>query len=139
MPLVDYSQITEFTPVEDGIYNARLTKHELVMPKTSDKFPYYKCEFTLEADEEKGVTRQKVWKNLSLSPSALFMFKHDMLVLGANPEDLSPGSQVDTDDVIASCLEAPCRLKLTKIDYPKNDGSTGIRNEIVEVMAELPF
>lgn len=141
MPVVDYNAIEErvFTPVENGIYAARLTKGELNPAKSSDKFPYYNCEFTLDADEGRGVTKQKVWKVLSLSPQSLWAFKKDMLALGATPEDMAPGSSVDTDDVIASCLEAPCRLQLRKVSYPKNDGTQGEKNEIMDVLSVLPF
>jgi hypothetical protein len=139
VPKVDYAAIEErdFTPVEDGIYEARLTNWELIPAKSDDKFPYYNCEFTASADA--GVGNRKFWKILSLSPQALWAFKKDMISMGADPEDMSPGSEVDTDDIIAGCMEAPCRLVLKKEIYPKRDGTEGERSSIVEVLSALPF
>ena len=138
MPKVDYGVIEErdFTPVDDGIYDARLTDWELVQAKTEDKFPYYNCEFTAD---EPGQGNRKFWKILSLSPKALWAFKKDMITLGAEPEHMTPGSEMDTDDVIAGVLEAPCRLVLKKETYPKRDGTEGERSSIVEVLSVLPF
>jgi hypothetical protein len=139
MPKVDYSTIEErdFSPVEDGIYDGRLSGWELVPPKTADKHPYYNCEFT--AEESAGIGNRKFWKILSLSPQSLWAFKKDMITLGADPEDMAPGSEVDTDDIIAGCMEARCRLVLKKETYPKRDGTQGERSSIVEVLPELPF
>lgn len=138
MPKVDYSAIEErdFSPVENGIYEARLTNWEMAYGKTSNE-PYYNCEYT--AAEEAGVGNRKFWKILSLSPKSLWAFKKDMLALGANPEDMQPGSEVDTDDIIAGCMEAPCRLVLKKETYPKRDGTQGERSSIIEVIPSLPF
>ena len=134
-PKVDYGVIEEqdFSPVDDGIYDARLTNWELVPAKTEDKFPYYNCEFTAEEGN------RKFWKILSLSPKALWAFKKDMITLGADPEQMSPESEEDTDDIIAGCMESPCRLVLKKETYPRRDGTEGERSSIVEVLSGLPF
>lgn len=139
MPKVDYAAIEErdFTPVADGIYAARLTNWELVDAKSADKFPYYNCEYT--AAEEANIGKRKFWKILSLSPQSLWAFKKDMIALGADPEQMAPGSDVDTDEIIASCMEAPCRLVLKKETYTKRDGTPGERSSIVEVLSDLPF
>ena len=137
-PLVDFDNIEErnFDPVPDAIYDAAFTGWELVPPKEAGKFPYYNCEYTLRGGD---FNNRKVWKILSLSPGALWDFKGDMLVLGCAPEDVGPGSQVDTDDIIASVVGAECRLALKQKTYPKKDGTTGVRSEITSVLTPLPF
>lgn len=139
MPKVDYGVIEErdFSPVEDGVYEARLTNWELMPAKSAEKFPFYNCEYT--ANPEAGIGARRFWKVLSLAPQSLWAFKKDMIALGADPEDMSPGSEVDTNDIIAGCMEAPCRLVLKKETYPKRDGTQGERSSIVEVLSALPF
>lgn len=139
-PVIDYEVESgrDFTPVEDGIYAARLTGSDLVMPKEQGKFPYYNLEFT--AEPEANIGKRKFWMIASLSPGGFWKFKQTMLVLGANPSDVEPGSGVDTDEIVRDCLEATCRLTLKQVDYPKKDGSTGRKSEIQEVLAsDLPF
>lgn len=135
MPLVDYNVVEDrdFTPVEDGIYDAQLTNWDLREPKEAGKFPYYNLEFT--ASEEAGIGKRKFWVMSSIAPAALWKFKQNMLILGANPADMEPGSQVDTDDVVASCLGASCRLVVKKTTYQDKE-----RNEVSEIRpAPLPF
>ena len=135
MPLVDYNVVEDrdFTPVEDGVYDATLTNWELKQPTDSSKFPYYNLEFT--ADEQAGIGKRKFWVMSSIAPTALWKFKQNMLILGANPADMEPGSQVDTDDVVASCLGAPARLVVKKTLYQEKP-----RNEVSEIRPpSLPF
>ena len=134
MPLVDFSVVDErnFEPVPDDTYDAVFSEWQLVMPKSSDKFPYYNLTFTLLSDEYKN---RKIWLIRSLSPKALWAFKRDMIRLGAPAEDMSPDSTVDTDEVVAGCVGAECRLVLKTEDYQKNDGSPGRKNVVQEVLA----
>ncbi len=138
MPKVDYSQIEEmdFSPIDEAVYDAVLTDWEL---KEGDKGPYYNTEFTLDESAEEYKNR-KVWTIMSLAPKALWRFKRDMTRLGADPEDMAPESDVDTDQIIARNVGASCRLKIVQEAYEANDGETKVRNNIKEVMAaELPF
>lgn len=139
MPKVDYSAIEEmdFSPIPNGTYDAVLTGWDL---KDGDAGPYYNCEYTL--DESAGeFNNRKVWKVCSLSPKALWGFKRDMVRLGADPERMAPGSDEDTDDVIASQVGGSCRLVLEQEEYEANDGEMKIKNNIkeVKVAADLPF
>lgn len=131
MPKVDYSVIEEmdFSPVPDGLYDAVFSAWEL---KNGDKGPYYNCEFVLEGDEYKN---KKVWIILSLSPKSLWRFKNVMIRLGAEPDDMAPGSDVDTDEIVAGQVGARCRLKLETEDYTSNAGEEKSRNVIKDVLA----
>ena len=138
MPKVDYSVIEEmdFSPIPNGTYDAVLTGWEL---NDGDKGPYYNCEYTLDESAEEYKNR-KVWTVTSLSPKSLWRFKRDMIRLGADGERMAPGSDEDTDDIIASNVGASCRLKLLQEDYKDNAGEIKVKNTIKEVIAvELPF
>lgn len=133
MPLVDYNAVQDFAPIEDAIVDARLSNWELKEPKEAGKFHYYNLEFT--AEPEMNLGNRKFWKMVSIAPTALWMFKQTALAMGANPDDLAPGSQVDTDDVIAGCMGAPVRLSVKKTKYQGKE-----RNEVDEIRPPaLPF
>lgn len=137
-PLVSFDDVQDknFEPVPDAIYDATFTGWELVPPKEAGKHPYYNCEYTLRGGE---YDNRKVWKILSLSPGALWGFKGDMLTLGCNEADVSPGSTTDTDDIVAGVVGSPCRLALKQVTYPKKDGGTGVKSEINKVLPDLLF
>lgn len=124
-PVVDYAlaEGRNFEPVEAGLYPAHLTKWTLV--EKAGKYPYYNCEYTIDD------TTKKVWDILSLHPDAMWGWKDAVLKMGANPDDVAPGSTTDTDDVMNSVLQAPIRLELSKVPYTKSDGSDGgLKNEV---------
>lgn len=130
MPKVDYAVADQngFEPVPDGIYDARLDGWEL---KQGAKGPYYNLTFLLEGGDYNG---RKIWMISSISDGALWRWKRDFIRLGANPADVAPGSDMDTDDVVASCVGAECRLALKQEEYTKKDGSPGRRSVVDEVL-----
>lgn len=131
MPKVDYAVADQggFEPIPDGSYDAVLSAWDL---KQGGKGPYYNLEFRLDGGTYNG---RKIWMISSISDGALWRFKRDMLRLGAMPADMAPGSDVDTDDVVAGCVGAECRLVLKQEDYTKKDGSPGRRSVVDEILA----
>ncbi len=130
MPKVNYADADKggFEPLPDGLYDAVLSEWEL---KEGQKGPYYAITFTLPNE-----SNRKVWMNLSISSNGLWRFKRDMIRLGAEPSDLAPGSDVDTDDVVAGVVGAECRLKLKTVEYTGNDGEQKQRNEVTELLGQ---
>jgi hypothetical protein len=118
MPKVDYGVIEErsFEPVPEGIYEATLTDWEL---KQGGKGPYYNFEFTALDPELKN---RKFWLMSSISDGALWKFKQHMLAMGADPELMAPGSEVDTDDIVRECVGAEVRLVIKTEQYTAKDG-----------------
>jgi hypothetical protein len=132
-PYVDWGEVNEeqgeFAPIPNGEYEAELTDQDR---REGDKGPYYALTYTLteEAGEFKN---RKVWQNASISPGGAWKFKQVMLALGAERSDMSVGSEVDTDDIVAGVVGAKCRLRLKQKNYTKNDGKPGIRSEVMDV------
>lgn len=136
MPVVDFSVIQErsFEPFDDGTYDARLSAWEL---RKGNKGDYYNLEFTFFGNEALG--NRKIWAMSSISDGALWRFKRDMIALGADPDDLAPGSQVDTDDIVEGRIGEECRLTCVQEDYTKKDGTPGRRSVVKEILSPLPF
>ncbi len=135
MPVVNFGAIQErISLFPDGQYEAHFTGWKLV--ERPNKDPYYNMEYTLAGGEFDG---QKVWKINSLGDTSLWAFKNDMLALQANPSDLAPDSTVDTDDIVAGCVGAECRLDLEAENYTKNDRTPGRRSRVAAVLSPLPF
>lgn len=145
MPLVDFNNAVEptFEPVPKGTYDAQLDGWEL---KDGPKGAYYSLTYVLTDEAIPEGETKKVFQNSSVAPGALWRFKKDMLRLGANAQDMEPGSNVDTDEIVASVVGAPCRLRLDVVRYESNDTDDEgnkiwkERNEVKEVLsADLPF
>ena len=137
-PKIEWGNIEEaqgFAPVPAGQYELMLMKYEFKAPATSDKYPYDNLEFTLQGGYCNG---RKVWHMLSLHPNSLPYTKRDLIRLGANPDDLAPGSDVDTDDIVGGCIGNTCLALLIVDSYTKGDGSIAEKNVIKEFSA-LPF
>jgi hypothetical protein len=75
----------------------------------------------------------------SISDGALWKFKQHMLAMGADPELMAPGSEVDTDDIVRECVGAEVRLVIKTEQYTAKDGTEKERSTIAEIQPALPF
>ena len=138
-PVIDFSNVQdqEFETMPRGVYPARLDSWETKEGKAG---LYYSLTFVLTEDAGEFKNR-KLWVNRSLSEKALSFFKRDMIRLGTPPEDFN--GALDTDDIVAACVGADCRLRVDVESYTPNspeydDNGNAIkkdRNTVSEVLA----
>lgn len=100
MPKVNLdAQATQPKPVDNGVYNYRLTGHKFVAQSAASGLPYVSFEFTgVEAD----VKGKKVWGIGSLSEDGIWKFKAICVACGIEefPQDFDTDSQEDVDKLI---------------------------------------
>jgi hypothetical protein len=97
-------------PVEPGLYPGKLsafTYHAHPKDKPEGN-AFYTLEYEITQGEGEG---KKVWRNYTLSLTALPYLERDLVTLGADPDELL-ASEVELDDVIKPLLNAECGLKL---------------------------
>lgn len=100
MPKIDFSGVetNSYVPVPNGTYRLQFQSAEFVAKSKSSGQPMYKAKFVVDDESLGELNGATIWHNWSLSPAALWRFKQEAVVLGAEPEDLE--GEVDTDDVI---------------------------------------
>lgn len=122
-PTVDYGEIEErsFEPAPAGTYPAKFIGAPLSDNEGASGYKYHKGEFVGNGGEGDDFNNKHIWTNWSLSPRALYRFKADMIKLGANPSDFTPGSGIPTEDTIQSVEGTDCMVTLGIEEYLPND------------------
>lgn len=115
MSVFDFSDVKEFTAVEAGTYNAKLTGYKFKNSKPSAEFPNGKPMVTLELSLEGELEGRKLWQNYTLTQAALPYVKNALVALGANPDDFT--AQVDLGAMIGGLIGSGCTLEVSKSPY----------------------
>lgn len=137
-PMIEWGNVEEaqgFAPIPAGQYELTLMKGDYKAPASADKSGYYNLEFTVNGGEFNG---RKLWHTMSLHPNSLPYTKRDLIRLGANPDDLAPGSGVDTDDIVAACVGSSVLAMVVIEPYTRGNGDSAEKNVIKEFNS-LPF
>jgi len=128
MVKVNFSGIKEFTPIPDGTYAATLSGTKLVAEAKTSKQPYIELSFTISEGEHVG---RRQFRNLSLTPQALWAFKQAMVRLGADPSEFS--GELELEEVAAlaaNYVGSPCRIAVAQREY-----NGEIRNDVKAILA----
>lgn len=132
---IDFASVKDgFEPIEEGIYEVRLAAFEV---KDAGDKPYVNLEFDLTDPEYDG---RKVWKICSLKPTALWVLKGAMIVLGADEDDVNAVNDSDLlPPILTSLVGNTCAVAVTIDDT--YDGTP--RNKVEKILAadavKLPF
>lgn len=115
--------------------DATFTNFERRASGSSD-YDYFNLEYTLAGEAAEAHGNRKFWETCSLNPKALFALKNVLLAHGIEESRVSAGSDELPEDLLAETLGCDVRLKITPPkSYPKNDGGTGMRNDVQKVLA----
>jgi len=113
-----------------GIYACRLASVEYKSASKSSGQPYYLLTFTVDEELNDSYGGQKLFRNLSVQPQALWAMKLALKALGADEEELE-SDEADLDDIFAGLIGALVNIKVGIRPYNGQD-----RNE---VQAIQPF
>lgn len=120
---IDFSQSSSgFTPIEDGVYRAKISSIERKMSKTNS--PYLNTEFTITEGKFKN---RKVFTNFSLKSLALWKLQSLLMVIGMKAD---AKMQLDTDMLIGREL----RISIRQRSYTRADGTQASTNDVAEFL-----
>ncbi len=117
---VDEAEVQDFTPVEPGIYPARLRE---VTVKEGQKAPYWNWEYEIPEGHEKAGRR--FWNVTSLSEKARFKLKETFDAFGVP-------TTTDTDELIGGLVN----LQITHRTIQQGEKAGQLANQVEKV---LPF
>ena len=96
MPRLNFSNVKEFAPLEEGSYIGRLTSVEYIAKSRTSGQPFIKLTFTLTSDnEDESLSGRKLFRNASLQEESLWAFKKYMIALGTDPEEFDEDVEVE--------------------------------------------
>lgn len=103
--------------------------------RSGAKGPYFSFEFTLDGEAAELHGSRKFWDIASMSPGGLWGLKEALIAFGIAPERVGPDSTEAPEPMVQESVGCSVRLKLSPPKaYPKNDGTTGVRNEIDKIL-----
>lgn len=126
---VDFSQVEEFEPIENGNYLCEITNVEYRDTEVEDKYPYLNVEYTVREDGE--FQGQKTWGIWSLSPKALWRMKQDWENLGILAEDQEIDIDYDEDTNVVTEPELIGLQAIVTIKQESYEGRTTSRAQAV--------
>lgn len=115
------SSIPVLTP---GNYPCRLQSAEFKSQSKSSGQPYYLLTFVVDEELNDSGGGQKLFRNLSVQPQALWAMKAALKALGASEEELED-TEADLDDIFAGLVGQLVSLKVGIRPYNGQD-----RNEV---------
>lgn len=129
MPVVNLKGVsTTYQLVEDGDYDGIFTKYENAKTRKGDNMVVQT--YTIAEDgESKG---RKLFRRYTLTENALWAWKADAIVMGADPDELED-EQVDTDKVLDKLLNNNVRIRVSHHADP--DDENKVYND-VELIAD---
>lgn len=129
---INFSGVTDFTPVPEGSYIATFKswEHKQNSPDgTNPDGTHVLAQFVInDGSEYDGKQLRVRW---ALTEKALWRIRQDLIVLGADPEDLA-GDDVDLTPVIIAQIGKQAMLDVKITTYKsKKDGKDMQSNEVV--------
>lgn len=129
---LSHREDTSFEPIPEDTYPLVVTDASIDGPGASG-YQYCNWEFTVAEGKYKG---SKIWRIMSFSPRARFIFDEVMLGLGEDPEAINQNNpeaknyEFDPSDWIG----ARCRAVVTIGSYEDRNGTSRFRNEIQSIL-----
>jgi len=129
---IDWDGATDgpsFDPLEEGVYNAVITKATPGVTKTPPPRPKLEVEFSLPE-----ANNRRLWRNYTIQPNALWALKQDLVALGM---EVPTGSMdLDTSELIG----LKCQLQVTVVPHwsgeTNPDGSARMDNDFKVLPAD---
>lgn len=126
-PAINFSNAPKFDNIPPGRYNAKFEEYENDVAGTDGSDMVKMTYIITEEGEYKG---RKAFRNLSLKPTALWMFKRTCIALGIDEAVFDTEEDLDTDEILDDAVGADCRLVIKERTW---EGEK--RSEIRSVLA----